>query len=217
MGVIYKSLVTLLLINDNQTVHIYSLIKFKKKSHSNRFMEPHDWLYHHEKFFSTDLNGYSRPPIGPYLSTLPLIDRDGKIMDLGCGNGMLLKFLQRFSGHQLVPFGIDHKELPIVQARTEVLPEHVANFQVADVNDYRFEEGPFDLIISNPVYAGSRMRQFTEHCLAHLSPGGRLIYRLHDDVVRANNLSRPQEHPAFQDLGMRVSQGAGLLFCVFDR
>jgi len=85
------------------------------------YMDAVKWLENHRNFFSPEMNGYSNVPIGPYLSTLPLIDGNGKIIDSGCGNGMLLKFLIEFSGHSLIPFGIDLNEKAIAQASKEIL------------------------------------------------------------------------------------------------
>lgn len=178
---------------------------------------PFQWLVDNSGYFSRELNGYTRPPIGPYLSTLPLIDRDGKIIDFGSGNGMLLKFLMLFSKHKLEPFGIDVNPQAIKQAAEEVLPGYANNFCVEDVNLYNFKESPFDIIITNPFYAHKKMREFTEKCLYHLNHGGRLIYRIHDDVLSAHKIDRLEELPEFHNLGMRVSNGDGLMFCVFDK
>ncbi len=176
-----------------------------------------DWLNAHKQYFSSELNGYSHPPIGPYLSTLPLIDRDGKIIDLGSGNGMLLKFLMKFSGHELSPFGIDINSRAIMQAKKEIFPEYSPlRFSVEDVNTYKFSKGPYNIIISNPFYSPN-MRKFTETCLDNLTQGGKLIYRIHNDVIHHNNIKNLDDIPDLKNLGMKVSNGCGLSFCVFDR
>lgn len=174
------------------------------------------WLSINKKFFSTEMNGYSEPPLGPYISTLPLIDRDGKILDLGCGNGMLLQFLLEFSQHKLTPYGVDHTFKAVTQASTEILPEFKNNFEHGDVNNYNFRKGPFDIIIANPFYSNNK-KEFTDKCLSNLYHDGRLIYRIHNDVLRDNNIKNLEELPEFQNRGMRVSQGDGLSFCVFEK
>jgi predicted RNA methylase len=180
-------------------------------------MDPITWLKENERFFSTEMNGYSAPPIGPYLSTLPLIDRDGKILDLGAGNAMLLKFLIKFSGHELSPFGIDIIPQAISQAKEKIFPDYSPlRFYVDDVNTHKFSEGPHNIIISNPFYA-KNMREFTEKCLDNLHNNGRLIYRIHDDVLYYNKVNKLDDLPDFKNLGMKVSRGQGLSFCVFDK
>lgn len=180
-------------------------------------MDPVQWLESKKQYFSQEMNGYPRPPRGPYISTLPLIDRDGKIMDLGCGNGMLLAFLMKFSGHELEPYGIDCKPKPIGQARGEILPEYERNFRVAHISEYDYAEGPFDIIIANPFHVDLGIDAFTQRCLSHLIQGGRLVYRIHDDVLRGNKIKTVQEVGGWQFMNMRVSRGEGLELCVFDK
>ena len=153
--------------------------------------DPMEWLRDNRRHFSREMNGYSDIPIKAYFSTLPLIDRDGHVADLGCGNGMLLKFIMNFSGHLLVPYGIDVNEKAVREAKEAILPaDYADNFRVCDVMDYDFREGPFEIIISNPLYACQkgkkpRIMEFTEACLGSLSPGGRLIYRVHRDGLES--------------------------------
>ena len=156
------------------------------------------WLEDNEKYFSKEMNGYSRAPIGPYLSTLPLIDRDGRAMDLGSGNGMLLKFLMTFSNHNLIPYGIDLNEEAIGQAVNEILPDFAGNFEIGDIVDYQFPKGKFDIIITNPFYSKPNMEEFTERCLDNVNPKGRLIYRIHSEVLVNNNVERLDNIPDFK-------------------
>jgi len=153
--------------------------------------------------------------LGPYISTLPLIDRDGKIIDLGCGNGMLIKFIMEFSGHTFIPYGIDIEHKPIKHAKI-IHHEYAHNFRAYDINNYDFSEGPFDIIISSPSYAPN-MRKYTYTCVENLAEKGRLIYRMHDDVIRKLNLHKLDELEDFEGLNMRISKGDGLVFCIFDR
>ncbi len=174
------------------------------------------WLQRHERYFSRELNGYSRVPYGPYTSTLHLINQDGKIIDLGCGNGMLLKYASQFSGHKLIPFGIDISEMALEQAVNEIFPNHKENFHLVDVNQYGFAQGKFNLIITNPFYAKD-MGELTDKCLDNLEPGGRIIYRVHDDVLRINRIQSLDEVSALKGYNMKTSNGNWLVFGVIDK
>lgn len=175
------------------------------------------WLDKNRQYFSKELNGYVNPPSGPYLSILPLIDRGGKILELGSGNGMLLKFLMKFSGHKITPFGIDKKKKVINRAKTEILPNYKDNFTVSDVMDYDFENGSFDIIITNPFYAKPNMRGFTKKCLENLNTSGRLIYAVPNDVLKSNCMIGLNDVKDFKGLNMRISKGFDLSFGIFDK
>jgi len=146
----------------------------------NSLEEMQSWLQRNQKYFSKELNGYSSPPSKYYLPTLSLINRAGKLLDLGCGNGMLLKFIRTFSHLPIEPYGIDSRQVPLEQAKREIFPDCPENFRLADVNDYDFKEGPFNIMITNPLY-GNDVRTFTETCLDNLADSGRLIFRVHTD------------------------------------
>jgi SAM-dependent methyltransferase len=179
--------------------------------------DPMNWLLENEKYFSVELNGYRKPPIGPYLTTLPLVDRDGKILDLGMGNAMLLKFLSKFSDHKLIPYGVEIKLKPLEQAIQEILPQYSVNFLLGDVNEYDFREGPFDIIITNPFYAHPNLRAFTENCFEHLSSDGRIIYRIHDDVLEHFGIKSLSELRDFDGFNMKTSVGQGLVYGIIDK
>jgi SAM-dependent methyltransferase len=176
---------------------------------------PIKWLNQNIKYFSVSMNGYHRPPVGAYLSTLPLIDRDGKIVDLGCGNGMLLKFLTIFSKHDLDPFGIDFNREAIMEAKEKVLPEYADQFYVSDIIQHKFTSGPYNIIIVNPYYCKININIFTQKCLDNLLPGGKLIYRIHVDVLKNNNINNVENE--FKNLEMKISQGYDLIFGTYEK
>ena len=73
---------------------------------------------------------------------IPHIKDNFKILDLGCGNGRLLKSLEQ-SDKKLNYLGVDFSEKLIAQAR-ENHPE--AKFVTADMSDLYFEPNTFDMI-----------------------------------------------------------------------
>ena len=56
------------------------------------------------------------------------------VVDLGCGNGALLRLLRAEAARELVPFGIDMAADRIEHAR-QLHPGHVDNFTVGDIFD----------------------------------------------------------------------------------
>jgi 16S rRNA G1207 methylase RsmC len=113
---------------------------------------------------------------------LNLIDHDGKIIDLGSGNGWFLKYLVERSLHNLTPYGVDISEEAINEAKTEVFPDHAKNFKVADIEKYKLTTG-FDYIIVNPLYTGRDFIEHFEKYYANLNVGGKLILMITNDTL----------------------------------
>jgi len=176
------------------------------------------WLRENKCYFSAELNGYTSPPLGPYLSTLPLIDRGGKILDLGCGNGMLLSFLMRFSAHSLRPYGVDINVAPIEQARRVILPKYKGNFMVGYLTDFNFKGSPFDIIITNPFYVHPQQAGlYIDKCWDNLNKSGRLILRVHDDMLKKHKVNNISSLPYLKKLPCRVARGEGLALGIIDK
>lgn len=60
------------------------------------------------------------------------IDKDGTILDIGCGNGFLLRSFQEWSGHVLTPYGIDLNQTFIDQAKS-LFPQQQEHFLQFDI------------------------------------------------------------------------------------
>jgi len=55
------------------------------------------------------------------------INKDGRILDIGCANGFLLRCLQEWCNYKLEPYGIDINQKIIQQAK-ELFPSYSDNF-----------------------------------------------------------------------------------------
>lgn len=188
----------------------------KNSMETLKTQNPIDWLKNNAQYFSPEMNGYSGPPIGQYLSTLPLIDRNGKIIDLGCGNGMLLKFLIEFSSKSLECYGVDINEKAIKEAKI-LLPIFQSNFIVDDVRKVELGKKPYDIIITNPFYAHPNLADYVYKCINGLTDAGKLIFRVHDDVLKKNNIKSILEIELFRKLGLITSRGSGLEIGILDK
>lgn len=145
-------------------------------------------------------NGYFSCPSDIYIGFSPFIRRSGRILELGCGNGMLLRYLGERSGQHLTPFGADLDRHVIETARATILPDFADNFRVADVRTYN-DDRKFDIVLTNPVFANrgfyeqdsggvrtlypdGSIRTYLERCRSLLAPGGDLVLYSYEEEHR---------------------------------
>lgn len=142
----------------------------------------------YREFFITNQTVDLRPK-RMYDSFRTLINQDGKIIDIGSGNGLLLKYLYLFSGFKLIPFGIDNRKIAIDEAQKNIFPELKNNFKFQDAVFYEFEDGPFNIIIACPIIVDWRgrnrdfVKKFIKKCFKNLTNNGRLILFAPYDVL----------------------------------
>ena len=157
-----------------------------------------DWLETYGRLHTT--NGYARPPWAIYDQFLKVVDAPGPILELACGNGLLLRFLSDLSGLRLEPSGVDINAAAIAEAKAVVFPDRPSCFVHADLRDgipYRDE---FATILANPLYAdrgyyeqvgGKIQRLYLDgaiealilQCWGRVAPGGKLILWCYDGHV----------------------------------
>ena len=149
----------------------------------NALQKEKQWFEENKKYFSYELNGYLNPPFNYYHPVLDYINQDGKVIDLGMGNGMLLKFLTLFSGRRLVPYGVEIRAIPFEQARKKILPDYSNNLFESNIRNYNFKEGPFDLVIANLAYAYPYDWNFLKKTIENTKVGGRIILQFYTENV----------------------------------
>lgn len=204
----------------------YGLLKFGWPMRMTR------WMLDNERNFK--INYYNFPPIGTYIETLPFINSDGPMMDVGCGNGMFLKFLTQFSGRKLTPYGINVNKEAIKEAKEKILPEYVNNFKAVDAKEHDFNGAPFNIILTDPTYYlpsydgivdaliirencwWPDIRNLTDTFIRNLNKKGRLIYRTHQDSLDRCGLESLEEIPYLRGR-MNVTRIYTLEFAVFDK
>ena len=100
---------------------------------------------------------------------LPHIQRDVHVLDIGCGNGKMLAYLQRQTGAFI--HGFDYSTQAIQTARV-LFPER-SDFQVGLIGQQEYPEGSFDVIISmDTLYFAPDMERFVGQVKHWLKPGG---------------------------------------------
>ncbi len=132
-----------------QTISLYSGIGWKKLFARGRF-----WY-------------------APYIEVEQLLPKSGKIIDLGCGEGVLTNYLGLSSDHRIV-LGID-----IDKKRIREASHGVKNVSFRSVDITKFKIPPCDGIIIFQVlhhlYSKSTQEETIKHCADSLRKGGKLI------------------------------------------
>ena len=94
---------------------------------------------------------------------------DLRILDVGCGNGKLLGYLQRRTWAHVT--GFDYSENAIIQARTSIKDN--AEFITGIIGEVDFPPESFDFISSmDTIYFATDMASFTAQAMRWLRPGG---------------------------------------------
>jgi SAM-dependent methyltransferase len=119
------------------------------------------------------------------LAVTALGDEGGRMLDLGCGNGVLLGKIRARVGDHAIPYGIDREPAHIDHAR-RLFPAFADNFRLGDLSlddDLWREAGPFRLAIVGVIWLlempparraqlRAHLRQGTRHLLVYVYPSG---------------------------------------------
>lgn len=147
------------------------------------------WFARNEALFLG--NGYSSPPVEFYRVIRAALRTGGDVLELGCGNGLLLRNLVEFSGWDVRAHGIDTNPDLIETARTSVFPARPFAFDVSDARTHVFGRS-YNAIVCNPLYVdagyahqvdgrivayqgGTPVRSYVQRCERALTPGGQLL------------------------------------------
>ncbi|MEZ5082183.1 MAG: class I SAM-dependent methyltransferase [Bacteroidales bacterium] len=115
-----------------------------------------------------------------YDAFLSLIDKSGNIIDLGCGNGMLLKYLIDNSSFKLIPHGVDFLIKSVNEAKLS-FPKFSDNFSAENVFNFRSANKKFNYVLTSLSYVHfDHMHQYFLNCKELLNANGRLILYEYD-------------------------------------
>lgn len=131
-------------------------------------------------------NGFENLPEDIYKAFVTEIDKDGKVLDLGCGNGLMLKYLMLTSGYKLIPFGVDFMKLSIKQAKEIFHPQYKDNFTINNVINYSFVKSPFDFIFVplHHIHLDDR-KKYLIKIKKNCKKNGKIIFYEYKDVLSA--------------------------------
>jgi SAM-dependent methyltransferase len=103
-----------------------------------------EWYWRDNGFSTLEAQEQAHRPL---LDLIPQVAQGGNIVDLGCGNGVLLKAL-RDHYPNFIPYGVDVNPAAIGHAK-QLLPEFADHFVVGDLFDYRLPRG-VDIVLLMP-------------------------------------------------------------------
>ncbi|MBR9689592.1 MAG: class I SAM-dependent methyltransferase [Candidatus Altiarchaeota archaeon] len=146
------------------------------------------WFFESYPLYSKYEELWMQGEFGPYtfmkyFPLLELVNQPGKVLEIGCGCGMVLKFLQACSQHQLELFGLDGNPDKIDIAKRIVFPNNKENFKTGsfqDKTDFSFKT-KFDAIVSILEIVGYN-NENVEFLMSQLNSGGVLIFVAYRDL-----------------------------------
>lgn len=127
------------------------------------------------------------------------IHKGGTFLDIGCGNGFLLRCLQEWSEHKVTSYGIDINAEFIRKAK-ELFPNQQDNFAVLDAADItgvsKFLPDTYDFVFfssdwSSKLPDGKDLERISD-LTRYVNPGGRLIIGFYGQD-KNNNLEAIKE------------------------
>lgn len=148
-------------------------------------------------------NGFTTYPFKEYDYFVDIINKNDlpkcDIIDICCGNGMLLRHLMENCHSQITPFGIDFLNPSIEQAKKEVLPDFRRNFFVSNAVDFDFSNHIFDIVLLDPYH-------FIDIDLVRILPiimkqtRNSIIFYTYADVLRQTKLDSVANFPTLKSI-----------------
>jgi SAM-dependent methyltransferase len=125
------------------------------------------------------------------------INSNCEVLDIGCGNGFLLKCLERWSNHKIIPFGIDINIMALNKAKN-IFNKFKSNFFLLDIKDsvnhFIKRKMSFNVILWNvwSNYYFDKKDEIDElhGLLKLLKPNGYVVLIFYEDLNQTENLKK---------------------------
>lgn len=127
--------------------------------------------------------------------------RQAHILDIGCGNGKMLAYLQGKTGAFI--HGFDYSEQAVMTAKKQY--PHESDFRMGVIGEIEYPKEMFDLIVSmDTMYFASDMSAFVGQLWSWLAKGGTFFcaYQEGDVMPKTENIHTTKLAKAFQDHGI---------------
>jgi SAM-dependent methyltransferase len=149
-------------------------------------------------------NGFTVYPNKEYNCFVSLIDNlntqnQCSIIDICCGNGLLLKHLVEHCHSQIIPYGIDFLENSIQQAKTVIHPNLCNNFFASNAINFDFSNYFFDFVLLDPYHFTDKDLSRLLQILTNQTFNSILLYT-YADVLIQNELQNVAEFSALRGI-----------------
>lgn len=110
--------------------------------------------------------------INRILEYIPKKD-DVHVLDIGCGNGKMVKYLQSKTGCHIHGFDYSDNAIKAANAEYANFESDKADFRVGVMNEIDYDENSFDVITSmDSMYFAKDMNEFVKQIYSWLKPNG---------------------------------------------
>ncbi|GAA98236.1 hypothetical protein E5Q_04919 [Mixia osmundae IAM 14324] len=143
----------------------------------NAFYDNHDWDTPEHPLLK--LNAARLPYFAQKLERHLATDQPAKILDVGCGGGILTEALARHKSPSWHFTGVDISAQSIDAAKKHASKEDVANvdYRVSSAFTLPFEDASFDAVISSDVIEHIHdLRKYASEVTRVLRPGGIFVF-----------------------------------------
>ncbi len=165
-----------------------------------------------EKVFGRDLSQDGFSDVTQIDDILKIIDLDDNkaVLDIGCGNGKMLKYIHDIKG--AVVYGFDYSENAIECAKEMAREDKEAyHFEVGLIDEIQYSKNMFDLILSiDTIYFAENMSKFVERVYSWLKPEGYFICAYQEGDVKPKSKDKDSSELAL------ILQKLGILYEVLD-
>ena len=90
------------------------------------------------------------------------------IVDIGCGNGLLLAFIRESLGTDIIPYGYEYNPVAIEVLKTKVFPQFAENFSQKDVDTLTHPIDQDVALIMHGDYDWNRLSVTSPHLIVRM-------------------------------------------------
>lgn len=159
-----------------------------------------------KKAFGEDFSQDGFSDINQLNKILIMVDIDDKanVLDVGCGNGKMLEYIQYKTGASI--YGFDYSENAIYSAKNRMGDR--GDFKVAIIGEVEYEDNKFDLITSmDTMYFAPNMTAFVSQIYGWLKSKGSFIcgYQEGDVMKKTKDYNTTELAKALRENGIKYT------------